>query len=65
MKNIDDILRRTALRTLSTLSQHACEQDAAKIEAALLLVSSEEKLDYQELVEKISALKKNIKKAKR
>jgi hypothetical protein len=65
MKNIDDILRRTALRTLTTLSQDACEQDAAKIEAALLLVSSEEKLDYQELVEKISALKKNIKKAKR
>ena len=64
MKNIDDILRRTALRTLNALSQYACEQDAAKIEAALLLVSSEEKLDYQELVEKISALKKNIKKAK-
>lgn len=64
MKSIDDILRRTALRTLTTLSQDACEQDAAKIEAALLLINSSEKVDYQELAERICAIKKSKKKDK-
>lgn len=61
MKNIDDILRRTAMRTLSVLSKDACDQERTQIEEVASLISSKEQLDYEELVRKISALKKKRK----
>jgi len=61
MRNIDDIIRRTAMRTLNVLVKDACDQERRQIEEVASLVSSEEHLDYEELVRKVTALKKKRK----
>jgi hypothetical protein len=61
MRSIDDIIRRTAMRTLGFLVKDACDQQRAQIEEVASLVNSDEQLDYEELVRKITALKKKRK----
>lgn len=63
MSSIDDIIRRTAMRTLSILVKDASDEAKEQISSLTSQISSADNLDYKELVEKISLLKKSIKKA--
>ena len=65
MKKRDEIMRRTAMRTLNILMTHdSCEDARDKISSLILLLESTEEVDYIKIAEDVTEFKKISKKAK-
>lgn len=59
MKNPDEIIRRTAIRTLKLLLEKTSDNDKLlQIEAVINFIENADRVDYALLVERVSFLKK-------